>query len=66
MARYKVTLTDEEREGLEKLIQKGVRVIGSYDRIKAAYGASHNTLTKPINNGCQRFRRCTLRRSNAQ
>ena len=63
MARYKVTLTDEEREGLEKLIQKGGKgyrikhaqillkldqkpenTDWTYNRIKAAYGASHNAI----------------------
>ncbi len=63
MARYKVTLTEEEREDLKKLIQKGGKgyrirhaeilqklddrpenAEWTYDRIKAAYGATHSTI----------------------
>ena len=62
MVKYRVTLTDEEREQLKKLVQKGGKGYRirhaqillklddrpennewTYDRIKSAYGASHNT-----------------------
>ena len=63
MPRYKVTLTDEERQDLQKLVQKGGKgyrirhaqillkldqipdnAEWTYDRIQAAYRASHMTI----------------------
>jgi transposase len=63
MVRYNVTLTDEERNELQKLIQKGGKgyrirhaqillkldkipenAEWTYDRIKAAYGATNSTI----------------------
>ena len=63
MPRYKVTLTEEERQRLQTLIQKGGKgyrikhaqillkldrtpenTEWTYDRIKAAYSASHNAI----------------------
>jgi len=63
MAQYNVTLTDEERDNLQLLIQKGGKGYRirhaqillkldkipensewTYDRIQAAYGATHTTI----------------------